>query len=1014
MKAFRFAAFLMIIGVFVIGCAGSQSTQQPQQEETTSQWINLFNGENLDGWTMAGPGSFEVQEDQSMVTQGGMGLLYYSDRAFKDFVLEFDWKAATDSANSGVFLRFPKKTDDPWYAVENGYEIQIDGSSDVDPINSTGAVYDISAPFRNAANSVGEWNHYRIKVTGQRYEIFLNGEKVNDFFGDRGRQGYIGFQNHDPNSKVWFRNVRVKPLPDTGAPERLADLFDAPAGAEPIQVLMVTATNGFRHGPAIEEAKSVMKELEETTEFRFDITEDLSALNEENLEKYDLLFFNNSTLRLESALEEQESDATSEVWELSLETGQGAMDGELVLDEAGDGGTISFDTNSGTSELQDVERDGSTLSFTFDGGEYGEIPGEITINGDQLEGNLSVEGNEMTLTGSRADAPASAASESGLSEAQLQAVLDFVRSGKGFVGAHAAADALYESEEYRELLGGGLFEAHPWTQPVGIKVEDENNPAVSHFGDEFYIRDEIYVLDENPRWNSDVMASLDMNSVGVIQGPADATRNDYPIAWMRTYGDGKVFYTKLGHFPDVWRTPGFLAHLLKGMRATAERIEADFLGHRVKEVIAEDVWPDDIAVDEQGNVWIAELRGELHRYDSETGETSQIALIPTTNPAKIEHGLYGVEVDPNFYEGEPYVYVYYAERNTFINTLARFTYRNGELDMDSKEVLLRVPTEPQCCHQAGDLEWGPEGKLFISTGDTGMSETRPTWELTEEEIQDFMDRYDLEDYHWSRLVDSERTSQNLQDLRGKVLRINKDGSIPKDNPFYGEPGARWEVYAYGFRNPYRLKVDQKTGDVHVGVVGPDAAFDYDEYNIVTEGGQNFGWPRGLGRLFHNEWTADQIPNHVPSAWEYTYKTGGRSATAGPIYRHSGPGGFPEIFQGKVFLYDWARRWIKWADVETHAFTNDTTSSVKAWDYQVSIPTKRYVDIKTFDVLTDTAPISIEVGPDGAIYVAEFAGFWDEAPAARVTRYRWVEGDEESQAGTASNVTSPGEGISEAE
>ena len=1012
MKAFRFAAFITMIGVFVVGCAGSQSTQQPRQEENTSQWINLFNGDNLDGWTMAGPGSFEVQEDQSMLTQGGMGLLYYSDRAFEDFVLEFDWKAATDSANSGVFLRFPEKTDDPWYAVENGYEIQIDGSSDVDPVNSTGAVYDISAPFRNTASPAGEWNHYRIKVTGQRYEIFINGEKVNDFFGDRGRQGYIGFQNHDPDSKVRFRNVRVKPLPDTGAPERLADLFDAPAGADPIQVLMVTATNGFRHGPAIEAAKSVMKELEETTEFQFDITEDLSALNAENLEKYDLLFFNNATLRMESALEEQAANTTGEVWSLSLETEQGAMNGELVLGEAGEEGTISFEANSGTSELQNVEREGSTLSFTFDGGQYGEIPGEITLEGDQLEGDLTVEGNEMTLTGSRNEASASTASESGLSEDQLQAVLNFVRDGKGFIGTHAAADALYESEEYRELLGGGLFEAHPWTQSVGIKVEDEGNPAVSHFDDTFYIRDEIYVLDENPRWNSDVMASLDMNSVGVIQGPADATRNDYPVAWMRTYGDGKVFYTKLGHFPDVWRTPGYLTHLLQGMRATAGRVQADFSGHRVKEVIAEGVWPDDIAVDEQGDVWIAELRGKVHHYDSETGETNQIAIIPTTDPTKIEHGLYGIEVDPNFYEGEPYVYAFYAERNTFINTLARFTYRDGELDLSSKEVLLRVPTEPQCCHQAGDLEWGPEGKLFISTGDTGMSETRPTWELTEEEIQDFMDRYDLKDYHWSRLVDSERSSQNLQDLRGKVLRINKDGSIPKDNPFYGEPGARWEVYAYGFRNPYRIKVDPKTGDVHVGVVGPDAAYDYDEYNIVTEGGQNFGWPRGLGRLFFNEWTADQIPDHVPSAWEYTYQTGGRSASAGPIYRHSGPGGFPEIFQGKVFIYDWARRWIKWADVETLAFTNDTTSSVKAWDYQVSIPTNRYVDIKTFDVLTDTTPISMELGPDGAIYVAEFTGFWGPAPGARVTRYRWVE-DDEAQAGTASRATPSTEGVSEA-
>ena len=1004
MNASRFVAFLTFIGLLLAGCAGSQQTQETASP-AQSEWIPLFDGENIDeNWTMAGPGSFEVQQDGSMLTQGGMGLLYYNERSFEDFVLEFDWKANSDSANSGVFLRFPEKTDDPWYAVENGYEIQIDDSRD--PMHQTGSVYTFSAPFKEASKPAGEWNHYRIKVTGQRYQVFLNGEKINDFFGDRGREGYIGFQNHDPNSKVSFKNIRVKPLPDAEAPMKLADLFAASADADPIRVLALTTTHGFRHGPAIEKSKELLKELEQTTEFEFDITEDVSALTEQNLEQYDLLLFNNSTLRMESALQEAEANVDQDTWALELATGQGNVEGELVM-ESESAGTISFGDTSDGYELQNVERSGDNLTFTYEHDRFGEITGDFTFNGDELEGTLGAGGNSMEVTGARGVSSVGSSNQPGLTQQHIDAIMDFLADGKGFVGVHAAADALYESDEYRAMLGGGLFAEHPWTQQVGIRVEADDSPIVSHFKNPFYIRDEIYVLDENPRWNSHVLSSVYMPSVGVVQGPADATRNDYPVTWLRNHNGGRVFYTKLGHFPDVWGTPSFMRQLVKGMRAAAGRLDADFTGHREKEVIAEDVWPDDIAVDEQGDVWIAELRGQVHHYDAETGETNVIANVPTTDPTKIEHGLYGIEVDPNFYDGEPYIYLYYAERNTFINTLSRFEYRNGELDLSSEEVLLRVPTEPQCCHQAGDLEWGPEGKLLLSTGDTGMSETRPTWEISEQAIQDFMDRYDLKDYHWSRLVDSERTSQNLQDLRGKVLRINKDGSIPKDNPFYGEPGARWEVYAYGFRNPYRLKVDPKTGDVHVGVVGPDAAFDYDEYNIVTEGGQNFGWPRGLGRLFHNEWTADQIPNHVPSAWEYTYETGGRSATAGPVYNYDGPGAFPEIFQGKVFLYDWARRWIKWADVQTLPFTNDTTRSVKAWDYQVTIPTKRYTNIKTFDVLTETAPISMELGPDGALYVAEFAGFWGPAPAARVTRYRWVNGDND-ESPTASAASTPEE------
>ena len=179
---------------------------------------------------------------------------------------------------------------------------------------------------------------------------------------------------------------------------------------------------------------------------------------------------------------------------------------------------------------------------------------------------------------------------------QQKAVTEFVRSGKGVVVAHAGLDALYGFEEYREMVGGGLFEEHPWTRSVRINVEDHENTAVSHLGDGFWIRDEIYVLDENPRWNSHVLTSLDMASVGVPVGSGDATRDDYPMSWLRRHGEGRVFATKLGHFGDVWRNPAFLQHLLSGMRQAAGREPADFSCRRVKEKIAENVWPDDLAI----------------------------------------------------------------------------------------------------------------------------------------------------------------------------------------------------------------------------------------------------------------------------------------------------------------------------------------------------------------------------------------------------------------------------------
>jgi cytochrome c len=874
--------------------------------------VALFDGGSLEGWQQVGPGRFTLQPDGSLLTEGGMGLLYYN-RPFRDFVLELDYRTDSRGANSGIFVRFPERPADPMDAVRGGYEIQIDDNAR-DPQHVTGAIYGVAAPSEVASRPAGEWNHYRIEVTGQRYRVYLNGVKVNDFFGTRAQQGYVGLQNHDPDSRVYFRNVRVTPLRVPNAPQSLADLFTTRERREPVRVLMMTATTGWRHGDAIEAAREVTEDLERTTELQFDATEDVSVLTPENLAKYDVLLFANSTLRV-------------------------------------------------------AEPDDTTSRQPTDENRNHQNP-----------------------------APK-------LTKAQEQAVLDFVRSGKGVALVHSAMDALYGSAGYREMVGGGLFESHPWTQHVRVDVEDPTNPAVRHLGTGFGIRDEIYVLDRNPRWNSRVLLSLDMPSVGVETGSAAPDRDDYPLSWARRYGQGRVFATVLGHFPDVWRSPAFAQHLVEGLRIAAGRTEADLSGHRVKETIAKDVWPDDLVADEQGNVWIAELTGRILRYDGATKQTATVATIPTTDPMNIEHGVLGIEIDPNFYRGEPYLYVFYTRPEVFVNTLSRFTYRDGKIDLSSEKVLLRVPTEPACCHQAGDLEWGPNQTLFVSTGDTGQSGTKPDQEIPESRIQAFVERNELTDYHWSRLVDSERTSQNLAELRGKILRVNKDGTIPKDNPFYGKPGVRWEIYAYGLRNPYRFKYDRETGRLFIGVVGPDEQTTYDEYNVSRRGGENFGWPRDAGRLLYNEWTPEMTPAWTAPVWEYTYATGGRSASGGPVYRSRGKHAFPQL-QGKALVYDWSRKWLKYGDVVNGTFASDTTGDVRADERQFTRNATRMANIKTFDVLQGTSPISMDVGPDGCIYVAEFTGFWRPAPGANVSRYCWVQDSPPAAAGAPASTAGP--------
>ena len=157
----------------------------------------------------------------------------------------------------------------------------------------------------------------------------------------------------------------------------------------------------------------------------------------------------------------------------------------------------------------------------------------------------------------------------GVTAVQRAAVLKFIEDGGGFVGAHSALDAGYGWTEYRMLVGGGLFHSHPWTQRVRILNEAPDNPITAHLGSSFELIDEIYLLDQNPRPNANVLLSLDPDSVDMDLLPTGMERRDIPIAWTRTHGAGRVFITKLGHFSKVWQMPDFQAHLLEGLRYAA-------------------------------------------------------------------------------------------------------------------------------------------------------------------------------------------------------------------------------------------------------------------------------------------------------------------------------------------------------------------------------------------------------------------------------------------------------------
>jgi hypothetical protein len=189
----------------------------------SAEWRQLFDGKSLTGWKMVGPGRFVV-ENGTMKTEGGMGLLWYAGEKFGDCTVRIVFKTISAHANSGVFIRLPEPPRDPWYAVHNGYEVQIEARGD--EWHSTGALYSLSKARKGYQKPPGEWNTMDIVLEGQQTTIFLNGENVNEFHGDqpvpprkgwyepvRGPRpdfGYVGLQNHDERSVLYFREVSVR------------------------------------------------------------------------------------------------------------------------------------------------------------------------------------------------------------------------------------------------------------------------------------------------------------------------------------------------------------------------------------------------------------------------------------------------------------------------------------------------------------------------------------------------------------------------------------------------------------------------------------------------------------------------------------------------------------------------------------------------------------------------------------------------------------------------------------
>jgi uncharacterized protein len=162
-----------------------------------------------------------------------------------------------------------------------------------------------------------------------------------------------------------------------------------------------------------------------------------------------------------------------------------------------------------------------------------------------------------------------------ISDVQKQALLDFVRNGKGFGGAHSATDTLYTWPEYGQLIGG-IFDGHPWTQQVRIDVEEVND-LTRHLAPRFAYREEIYQFRAFDRTSLRVLLTLDTSSVNLAAEGVNRRDEDFALTWMKPYGQGRVFYTALGHFDETWRDPSFqqtLLHALEWLAGLRPNLDA--------------------------------------------------------------------------------------------------------------------------------------------------------------------------------------------------------------------------------------------------------------------------------------------------------------------------------------------------------------------------------------------------------------------------------------------------------
>ncbi len=622
-----------------------------------------------------------------------------------------------------------------------------------------------------------------------------------------------------------------------------------------------------------------------------------------------------------------------------------------------------------------------------------------------------------------------------LSPAAEDALNARVRAGGGVVIVGSSAFMQPKSQDFTTLVGATAAGTDAVKQ-AEVQFVDKLHPATARLPRRWSIAQPWVFLKRNPTGRVHVLGWV--NEQSYTPGEKLAMGVEHPVTWCRDLGDGRAFTTTLGLTKKIWGSTVFRRQLQGAIAYAAGRRVGD-CGATVwsnwkRTVIDADITDGtQLDVGPDGRVYYIEHLGStLKIYDPKSDIIKEAGYIPSV--PGLGQGLLGLAVDPGFKKNR-WVYVYYHLEG-LTGRLSRFTLnKRDELDRLSEKILLRI-NNTGIDHNGGGLAMAANGDLYLAIGSNDLPHVDG-----------------LYGNRWSAggvigqilQINSERTTQNTDSLLGKVLRIHPepDGtySIPKGNMFPpGTPLTRPEIYTMGHRNAFHMKVDDVTGEVLEGDVGPDATDDspergpkgYDEFNLL-KGPANYGYPYCIGpnlpyrdvdsvfgtgtkQLFdcNNIVNPDSPgiknlgPATKPFIW-YPYGVGedfpamsdapfggtdgGRLAIPGPKYRAFEGSRMPAFYDGAWFIADWARDWIK------HVILDDKGEVLRIQRFAPERGTK--------------APIDMDLGADGSLYVIEWGA--QTIPignplAAKVVRYQYVPKCGTCDPTIAAPATSPIPGI----